>query len=48
MDHIKMELNNGHQIYVITPMIDESDTMDLNNANEVYKKMQIYFDGICK
>lgn len=48
MDHIKMELNNGHQIYVITPMIDESDTMDLNNANEVYRKMQIYFDGICK
>jgi len=47
MEHMKKELANGHQIYVITPMIEESDAMDLNNATEVFQKMKKYFEGIC-
>ena len=48
MDHLKKELDAGHQIYVICPMIEESDSMDLNNANKVFEKMQKYYEGICK
>jgi len=48
IDHMIEELDRGHQIYVVTPMIEESDTMDLNNATEVYQNMVKYFDGKCK
>jgi len=41
-------LARNHQIYVITPMIEESEVMDLRNATEIYEKMSIYFKGICQ
>ena len=47
-DHMKTELEKGHQIYVICPTIEESETMELQNATEVYEKMTRYYDGICK
>ncbi|MBP3504369.1 MAG: ATP-dependent DNA helicase RecG [Bacilli bacterium] len=43
MAHMKEELKNGHQIYVVTPLIDESEAIDTANANEVYNKMVKYF-----
>ena len=45
MEHMKEELKNGHQIYVVTPLIDESEAIDTANANEVYNKMVKYFEG---
>lgn len=45
MAHMKEELKNGHQIYVVTPLIDESEAIDTANANEVYNKMVKYFEG---
>ena len=45
MQHMKEELKNGHQIYVVTPLIDESEAIDTANANEVYNKMVKYFEG---
>lgn len=45
MVHMKNELKNGHQIYVVTPLIDESEAIDTANANEVYTKMVKYFEG---
>lgn len=45
MLHMKEELKNGHQIYVVTPLIDESEAIDTANANEVYNKMVKYFKG---
>ena len=48
IEHMIEELDRGHQIYVVTPMIEESDVMDLNNATEVYQKMVKYFEGKCK
>ena len=45
MEHMKEELKNGHQIYVVTPLIDESEAIDSANANEVYNKMVKYFKG---
>lgn len=43
MDHIKQELEVGHQIYVVTPLIEESEAIDTANATEVYEKMVKYF-----
>lgn len=45
--HIKNELNKGHQIYVICPMIEESEVMDLHNATQIYENMKNYYRDIC-
>jgi ATP-dependent DNA helicase RecG len=37
------ELQNNHQIYVIAPLIEESDNTDLNNVNLLKEKMNIAF-----
>ena len=47
-DHIDKELKDGHQIYVICPMINESEAMDLNNATQVYERMKAYYQGKCE
>lgn len=46
IDHMKKELAEGHQIYVVTPLIEESDSIDTANALEVFARMKKYFDGI--
>ena len=46
-EHMKNELEKGHQIYVICPTIEESETMELQNATQVYEKMSKYYEGIC-
>ena len=48
IEHIKEELARGRQIYIITPMIEDSDVIDLNNANQVYEKTKLYFKDICE
>ncbi len=45
MEHIKQEIANGHQIYVVTPLIEESENLDTVNAVEVFEKMNKYFKG---
>ena len=47
-EHMRNELENGHQIYVICPTIEESETMDLQNATQVYEKMKKFYDGVCE
>ena len=45
-DVLKMmydELKEGHQIYVISPLIEESDTLDLTNVNLLKDKMDLAF-----
>ena len=37
------ELKKNHQIYVITPLVEESDKIDLENVNELYEKMKRAF-----
>ncbi len=46
VDHMKNEIKNGHQIYVVTPLINESETLDTANATEIYANMVKYFKGI--
>ena len=44
------QLKNNHQVYVVTPLILESETLDLSNAQKVYKelsdKFSDYYVGI--
>ncbi len=42
------EIKKKHQIYVIAPLIEESDKIDLENVNELEKKMTTAFGKICK
>lgn len=44
--HIKQELKANHQIYVVTPLINESESLDTANATEIYENMKEYFKGI--
>ena len=37
------ELKNNHQIYVIAPLIEESDKINLENIDELYNKMNKAF-----
>lgn len=46
INHMKEELQRGHQIYVVTPLIEESDALDTANATEIYQNMVKYFDKI--
>lgn len=41
-------LNQGQQAYVITPLIEESEAMDVQNAVEVYHLWQHHFEGRAK
>ena len=47
-DVLKMmydELLKNHQIYVIAPLIEESETSDLTTVNELKDKMELAFQG---
>ena len=37
------QLEQGFQIYVVAPLIAESDKLHLKNAETLYKKMALYF-----
>lgn len=43
--HILKEIAAGHQIYVVTPLINESESLDTANATEIYQNMKKYFAG---
>ena len=43
---MKEELKKGHQIYVVTPLIEESENLDTANATEIYENMKKYFSGL--
>ncbi len=47
-EHIKTQIMDGHQVYIITPMIEESDVMDLQNALAVYERTKKYYKGFCE
>ncbi len=43
-EHIKKEIDAGHQAYVICPLIEESEGLDAKNVNDTAKEMSAYFD----
>ncbi|MGX7173447.1 ATP-dependent DNA helicase RecG [Enterococcus ratti] len=43
LDWTKKELAAGHQMYVICPLIEESEALDVKNAVEIYEKLSTLF-----
>lgn len=45
LNFMEKELQKGRQAYVICPLIEESDKLDVQNAIDVYKSLVDYFSG---
>lgn len=43
LSFIRQQLDEGAQAYVVSPLIEESEMMDLQNAEEVFEKLKKYF-----
>lgn len=48
LDNIKMELENGKQGYVVCPLIEESEKIDLQNVEDTYEKIRDYLSDSYK
>ncbi|UQS85335.1 ATP-dependent DNA helicase RecG [Apilactobacillus apisilvae] len=42
---IKNRLNKGEQIYVVTPLVEESEAVDMKNAVNIYESFQKSFEN---
>ena len=40
---MELELGQGRQAYVICPLIEESEKLDVQNAEEVYEQLSTVF-----
>ena len=45
LDWIKKELVKGAQVYFISPLIEESEALDLKNTIDLEEELQAYFGG---
>ncbi|MBF8807119.1 MAG: ATP-dependent DNA helicase RecG [Enterococcus lacertideformus] len=43
LEWTRKELAKGHQMYVICPLIEESEALDVKNAVEIYEKLSTLF-----
>jgi ATP-dependent DNA helicase RecG len=43
MDFIRAEIDKGQQVYIIFPLIEESDKMDFENLMKGYENVKAYF-----
>lgn len=43
LEWVKTDLRKGHQMYVICPLIEESEALDVKNATEIFERLQIFF-----
>jgi len=48
LNDIYEELKNGHQIYVVAPLIDEAEEDDLNSVNTLKEKFEMAFPNIAR
>ncbi|MDL4840025.1 ATP-dependent DNA helicase RecG [Aquibacillus rhizosphaerae] len=44
LDFIAKEVEQGHQAYVICPLIEESDKLDIQNAVDLYHQLQANYE----
>lgn len=45
LEFVEKELEKGRQAYVICPLIEESDKLDVQNAIDIYERLQKHYDG---
>lgn len=43
LDWARQELKAGHQMYVICPLIEESEALDVKNATEIFEHLSIFY-----
>ncbi|AVK60304.1 DNA helicase RecG [Lactobacillus sp. CBA3605] len=43
LDFVRQQLATGSQVYVVTPLIEESETLDVKNAEALSENLQAYF-----
>lgn len=48
LTHIYEELKSNHQIYVVAPLIDENEEIDLNSVNILKEKFESAYPGIAR
>lgn len=44
-DFVERELKQGRQAYIVAPLIDESEVLDVKSAEELYKELSGRFSG---
>ena len=45
-DFIKNQVNSGRQAYIVAPLVDESENLNLNSATEIFNELKSsYFSG---
>ncbi len=44
-EHAEKEMNAGRQVYVVTPLIDESEAIEAKSVNQVYEELKNRFKG---
>lgn len=45
---MKEEIDNNHQVFVVSPLIEESEVLDLTTVNEIKRNIELYFKGKIK
>ncbi len=45
---MKTEIDNNHQVFVVSPLIEDNDVLDLTTVNEIKRNIELYFKGKVK
>jgi ATP-dependent DNA helicase RecG len=44
LEFVAQELKKGAQVYIVTPLIEESEALDVQNATALYEQLAAYFE----
>lgn len=47
-DMMKREIDNHHQVYIVSPLIEDSEVIDLTAVNEIKRNIELYFNKTVK
>ncbi len=47
-DMMKSEINKHHQVYIVSPLIEDSEVIDLTTVNEIKRNIELYFNKTVK
>ena len=45
---MKNEIDNNHQVFIVSPLIEDNDVLDLTTVNEIKRNIELYFKGNVK
>lgn len=44
LEFVLKQLQQGSQVYIVTPLIEQSESLDVRNAEELFENLQQYFE----